>query len=91
MAFYAEATEIIVQVYDTQGNPVDGVAVAFKVDPKWATEATVAPSRTVTHKGVARTVFQADVIGTVGITAQVEQMTQTARISVRVRGTPRGS
>jgi Big-like domain-containing protein len=91
IVFYAEAAEIIVRVHDAQDNPVDGVAVAFQVDPKWATEAAVTPSRTVTHKGAARTVFRADVIGTVGITAQVEHMTQTASISVRVRGTPRGS
>jgi hypothetical protein len=88
--FYGETTEIIVQVYDAQGNPVDGVAVEFHVEPQWASEAAVAPARTVTHKGAAYTGFRADIIGTVGITAQVEHMTQTATISVRVRGTPRG-
>jgi hypothetical protein len=90
IVFYGEATEIIARVYDTQGNPVDGVAVEFQVDPKWATEAAVTPSRTVTHKGTAHTGFRADRVGTVRITAQVEHMTQTASISVRVRGTPRG-
>ena len=89
--FQNERADIIVRVYDAQGNPVDGVAVAFQVDPEWATKALFTPSRLLTQKGTAQAIFQADIIGRVGITAQVEQTPQTAKIYVTVRGTPRGA
>ena len=89
--FQNERTDIIVRVYDAQGNPVDGVAVAFQVEPEWATKASFTPSRLLTQKGTANAIFQADIIGRVGITAQVEQTTQMAKIYVTVRGTPRGA
>ena len=89
--FQDEGTEIIVRVHDAQGNPVDGVTVAFQVEPEWATTASFTPSRLLTRKGTANAIFQADIIGRVGITAQVEQTTQTAKIYVTVRGTPRGA
>ena len=89
--FQNERADIIVRVYDAQGNPVDGVAVAFQVEPEWATQASFTPSRLLTQKGTANAIFQADIIGRVGITAQVEQTTQTAKIYVTVRGTPRGA
>jgi hypothetical protein len=89
--FRNAATEVIVRVHDAQGNPVDGVAVEFQVEPGWATQASFTPSRVLTQKGTARTVFQAGLIGIVGITAQVEQTTQTARITVSIRGTPSNS
>ena len=89
--FQGEAAEIIVRVYDAQGNPVDGVAVEFQIEPGWAAQASLTPSRLLTQKGTARAVFQASLIGRVGITAQVEQTIQTARIWVTLRGTPSNS
>jgi hypothetical protein len=89
--FQGEAAEIIVRVYDAQGNPVDGVAVEFQIEPGWAAQASLTPSRLLTQKGAAHTVFQASLIGRVGITAQVEQTIQTARIWVTLRGTPSNS
>ena len=89
--FQGEAAEIIVRVYDAQGNPVDGVAVAFQVEPEWATAASITPSRLLTRKGTVNAIFQADLVGRVGITVQVEQTTQTANIFVSVRPTPRGA
>jgi hypothetical protein len=89
--FQNERADIIVRVYDAQGNPVDGVTVVFQVEPEWATTASFTSSRLLTRKGTANAIFQADIIGKVGITAQVEQTTQTAKIYVTVRGTPRGA
>jgi hypothetical protein len=89
--FRGEAAEIIVRVHDAQGHPVDGVAVEFHVEPGWASQASFTPSRTLTRNGIARTVFQAGIIGRVEITAQVEQTTQTTRIAVAIRGTPSNS
>jgi hypothetical protein len=89
--FQNASADITVRVYDAQGNPVDGVAVAFQVEPEWATAASITPSRLLTRKGTASAVFQADLVGRVGITVQVEQTTQTANIFVSVRPTPRGA
>ena len=89
--FQGEGAEILVRVQDAQGNPVDGVEVAFQVEPRWATDASFTPSRLLTRQGTAYTRFQSGIIGIVGITAQVEQTIQTAKIYVTVRGTPRGA
>jgi hypothetical protein len=89
--FQNASADITVRVYDAQGNPVDGVAVAFQVEPEWATAASITPSRLLTRKGTVNAIFQADLVGRVGITVQVEQTTQTANIFVSVRPTPRGA
>jgi hypothetical protein len=85
--FRGTAEDVIVRVQDAQGNPVDGVPVEFRVEPKWAADASLTP-RVLTRGGIARSIFQADIIGLVQITAQVEQTALTTTIVVISRGTP---
>ena len=86
--FSGTTAEVIVRVQDAQGNPVDGVAVEFQVEPKWIANASLTPTRVHTRGGTAQSVFQANIIGLVRVTAQVEQTTQTTTITVTLRGTP---
>lgn len=89
--FRGEPSDVIVRVQDAQGKPVDGVAVMFEVEPGWATDASLTPSRVLTQAGMAQSTLQADLIGRVQITAQVEQTTQTTPIAVSLRGSPSSS
>jgi hypothetical protein len=79
------SAEVIVQVRDAQGRPVDGVSVSFRTDASWQQSASLSPSHTITRAGQARSVFQASVTGIVPLTVQVEDATQTVDIAVSAR------
>jgi hypothetical protein len=64
---------VVVRVQDGQGRPVDGVAVAFALEPAWSQSAVLAPAAAVTHGGIARTIFSApQTTGRVRISARVD-------------------
>jgi hypothetical protein len=81
-------TEIMVRVQDAQGQPVDGVPVTFEVEPRWVQHASVSPAQAVTRGGIARTVFQAGLIGVVRVMAHVDNTTAQTRITVSSRPSP---
>jgi hypothetical protein len=81
------ATELIVRVQDAQGRPVDGVPVAFEVEPSWAQSIALAPSHTTTRGGIARVVVSdPQAVGVVRILARVDTMTAQARLTVEKYG-----
>lgn len=70
---YPTSAQVRVRVQDGQGRPVDGVPVAFALEPMWAGGAVLEPAQTVTRDGVARAVFSApQSSGWVRITARVD-------------------
>lgn len=75
-ARFPQVAEVLVEVQDTQGRPVDDVPVTFALEPGWAWSASLAPSNTRTQGGRARALF-------------FEPRTSgVVRILVRVDGTP---
>jgi hypothetical protein len=72
--------EVIAQVQNAQGQPVDGVAVEFTVAGMQI--ATIAPQRVLTRSGQARAVLTPSSTGTVRVVASVENMQQAVSITV---------
>jgi len=80
---YPTKAAVVVRVQDGQGRPVDGVAVAFALEPTWSQSAVLSPSETVTQGGVARTIFSApQTTGRVRITARVDNTTARTALVV---------
>src|SRR5262245_3113449 len=81
---FPKTTELIVQVQDTQGRPVDGVPVTFDVEPEWARSVSISPSQTSTRGGIARAIFfEPQTIGVVRVMARVDTMMAQARVTVQ--------
>src|ERR671924_1751000 len=76
-----EDVELTAVVKDSQGQPVNGIPVTFQVAPDWKKDTTLEPIRTLTHDGIASTVFQADMPGIVRVTAQAGNTSQTTHIT----------
>jgi hypothetical protein len=75
---------VVVRVQDGQGRPVDGVAVAFELEPAWSRSAVLSPAAAVTHGGIARTIFSApQTTGRVRITARVDNTIARAALVVQ--------
>src|SRR5262245_57925168 len=83
---FPPTAEVSVRVQDARGQPVDGVPVTFEVEPQWAQSASVWPSQVTTRGGVARTVFEARLIGVVQVTARVDNTAVQTRIVVESFG-----
>ena len=79
---YQRSAELIVQVQDAQGHAVDGVPVAFQVEPSWVQDASVSPSRILTQVGKAVARFRAYSLGIVHVMVRVENTTQQVVITV---------
>src|SRR5215831_5190344 len=88
---FPTTTEVSVRVQDAHGQPVDGVPVTFEVEPGWAQNASVSPSQVTTRGGVARTVFEARLIGVVHVMARVDNTTVQTAITVDKPPSPSGS
>src|SRR5215475_931105 len=56
---FPRAAELVVRVRDAQGQPVDGIAVVFSVEPDWTQDASLIPAEVLTRHGQAHTIFQA--------------------------------
>ena len=85
---FPRTAELVVRVRDTQGQPVDGIAVVFSVEPDWTQDATFTPAEALTRNGEARTNFQATATGVVHVMARVENITPRAAITVATRPSP---
>lgn len=81
-ADYPTRAELVVEVYNAQGQPIDGVPVVFEVASSWAQHASVTPARAITQDGVARAIFRANTTGAVPVMAHVENLTQQTVIAV---------
>lgn len=80
-----DTVELLVQVHNAQGKPVNGVPVEFAVEPSWRPYARMLPPHTLTRAGIARTVFEPRTTGVVEVMVQVNGQTQIAAITVESR------
>lgn len=72
------------RVQDGRGRYVDGVAVAFELEPGWAQSAVLSPLQAVTRGGVVRAAFPApQATGMVRITARVDNTIARTAIVVQ--------
>jgi hypothetical protein len=80
--FQWQDAPVVVRVQNEQGLPVDGILVAFQVDPAWARHASIQPARARTQGGRVRAILRADLLGRVRITVRVGALTKRATITV---------
>jgi Bacterial Ig-like domain (group 1) len=84
-------TELIAVVTDSQGRPVSGIPVDFRVGPEWEKNVTLTPQRVTTQNGEARITFRSDMPGVVYMAAQAGDTTAETHITVSGSGsTTRG-
>ena len=79
---FPNTSELIVNVQNAQGQPVDGVPVAFEVEPAWARVASVSPTQATTRNGTARATFEAQTTGVAHIMVRVDNTVQ--RVTIRI-------
>lgn len=83
-AGYPTRAAVSVRVRNGQEQPVDGVPVAFELEPIWAHSATLSQLQAVTQHGVARAILsQPQTTGVVHITARVDNTTARTWITVQ--------
>ena len=75
--------ELVVQVQDAHGQPVDGVWVEFEVEPSWARSAALRPQRARTEGGVAHAIIEPSTTGVVHVMVRVENATREAAFLVQ--------
>ncbi|MDH3603748.1 MAG: Ig-like domain-containing protein [Candidatus Tectomicrobia bacterium] len=67
--------ELVVRVQDAQGQPINGVPVAFEVDPAWAQTAVLKPLQAITEGGLARATIEPNALGVVQVIVRVDDVT----------------
>lgn len=82
--------ELVAIVTDSQGHPVSGIPVEFRVAPDWENNVVLSPQSISTENGEARVVFESDMPGVIYMTAQVGDTTATTHITVSGTGSRRG-
>lgn len=81
--FQGQDATVVVRVQNGQGVPVDGLLVAFQVDPPWARYvSTIRPARARTRGGRVRAILRSDLVGQVRITVQVGALTKQMTVTV---------
>lgn len=80
--FQGQDTAIVVHVHNGQGLPLDGIAVAFQVEPHRSKYASIRPAQALTRAGKVRARLRAERVGQVQITVRVGLVTQQATITV---------
>ena len=85
---FPQAAELVVRVRDAQGQPVDGIAVLFSVEPSWTQSASLTPAEALTRNGDVHTIFQASTTGVVHVMARVDNVMRKATITVAGRPSP---
>jgi hypothetical protein len=81
---FPRLAELLVRVQDAQGQPLDGVAVTFEVEPGWVQSATLTPSHTHTRQGMAQAVLEPKTTGNIRVMARVDNLTEVVSITVLV-------
>ena len=79
--------EIVVQVQDAQGQPLDSVPVAFQVEPAWIQSASVTPQQVLTRGGQARAFIKPSTTGVVNVMVRVNDVTRQAKFLVESQWT----
>ena len=80
-------TELVAVVRDSQGHPVSGVPVDFRVESGWEKNIKLSSQRAVTDKkGEAHTTFQSSMTGVVHLTVHAGDSATTAHITVSGAG-----
>jgi hypothetical protein len=74
--FQGQETALIVGVSNTQGQPVDGVLVAFQVDARRTPYASIRPAQAYTQGGRVRAIVRSALIGRVRNIVRVGTVTQ---------------
>jgi hypothetical protein len=83
-ARFPQVAEVLVEVEDAQGRPVEDVPVTFALEPGWARSASLAPSETRTQGGKARSrFFEPRTSGVVRILVQVDGTPAQVTLTVR--------
>jgi hypothetical protein len=83
-----QAAEVAVRVRNAQGQPVDGIAVVFSVEPSWTQNASFTPAEALTRNGKAQAIFRANTTGVVYVMARADNVTRVATITVASRPSP---
>lgn len=79
---YPIAAELLLDVRNAQGQPVDGVPVAFQIDPAWVESTSISPQRAITRSGKVRVVLQTTSVDIVRFVVRVDQTVQEIEIAV---------
>jgi len=82
---------VVVRVQDAQGQPVDGVAVMFYVEPSWTQSVSLTPAEALTRHGEAHTILQPSTTGIIHVMARVDNVVREAAITVSNRSIPDNS
>ena len=83
-----QVAEVVVRVRNAQGQPVDGIAVVFSVEPSWTQNASFTPAEALTRNGKAQAIFRASTTGVVHVMARADNVTRVATITVTSRPSP---
>ena len=81
---YLSFGEIVVLVQDAQGRGVNGVPVAFEVEPSWQGSVSLKPLQAITEDGRARAFIEPQAIGMVNVLVHVDNVTRKARFRVEM-------
>lgn len=79
------------RVQDAQGQPVDGVAVVFYVEPSWTQSVSLTPAEALTRHGKAHAILQPSTTGVIRVMARVDNVVRGANIAVSNRSIPENS
>jgi len=82
--------EVVAVVTDSQGRPVNGIPVEFRVAPGWENSVALSPQSANTQNGEARIAFRSDMTGVVYMTARAGDASATTHITVSGSGSRRG-
>ncbi len=88
---FPHTAEVVVRVQDAQGQPVDGVAVMFYVEPSWTQSVSLTPAEALTRHGEAHTILQPSTTGIIHVMARVDNVVREAAITVSNRSIPDNS
>jgi len=81
-ARFPSVADLVVQVQDAQGHPVDGVPVEFALEPEWQQSASITPQQASTRHGRVRAILEPKTTGVIRVMARVENVTQAVAIAV---------
>ena len=88
---FPRTAEVVVRVHDAQGQPVDGIAAMFSVEPSWTQSVSLTPAEALTRHGEAHTILQPRTTGIIHVMAHVDNVVREAAITVSHRSIPDNS
>ena len=83
--------EMVAYVTDSQGQPVNGIPVQFRVAPDWENNVELSAQSIIAQNGEARVAFRPDMTGVLSLTARAGDASATTHVTVSGAGsTTRG-